>query len=36
MELELIEPALFFTKNNNALQNFFQALIALLNVDIAI
>ena len=36
MELELIEPALFFSKNNNAPQNFYQALIALLKVDAAI
>ena len=36
MELELIEPALFFTKNNNAPQNFYEALIALLKVDAAI
>ncbi|HEY4324465.1 MAG TPA: hypothetical protein VGN20_10780 [Mucilaginibacter sp.] len=32
MELELIEPALFFTKNKNAPQNFYQALSGLLRV----
>ena len=33
MELELIEPALFFTKNKNAPQNFHNALMALLKAD---
>ncbi|WP_184549805.1 ATP-grasp domain-containing protein [Mucilaginibacter sp. FT3.2] len=36
MELELIEPALFFTKNNNAPQNFYRAIVALLKADAAI
>lgn len=33
MELELIEPALFFTKNNYAPQNFYRALITMLESD---